>query len=125
MHRGRGAAREDSGGVWDWYAGAAPKFDLVEARAAWRCGGRAGAFTRHQQLLRHVSLLPAQEVVRDLVESADLDGPVAVGGTTAGNALRRYVWLVDRVDDGLPLTAAGWLSPAVVTAMDAPWPEDL
>lgn len=37
----------------------------------------------------------------------------------------RYVWLVDRVDDGLPLTAAGWLSPAVVTAMDAPWPEDL
>lgn len=77
------------------------------------------------QLLRHVALLPAEEVVRDLVEAADLDGPVAVDETTAGDALHLYVWLVDRGGDGLPLTAAGWLPPAVVTeAMDALWPQD-
>ena len=45
--------------------------------------------------------------------------------TTAAEALRRYAWLLQRVGDGLTLTTAGWLPPAVVTeAMDALWPDD-
>ncbi len=72
-----------------------------------------------------MTLLPAETAVRDLVEAAELDGPVEVDETTAADALRRYVWLLHRVGDGLPLTAAGWLPPAVVTeAMDALWPDD-
>lgn len=77
------------------------------------------------QLLRHVALLPAETAVRDLVEAADLHGPVEVDETTAADVLHRYMWLLHRVGDGLTLTAAGWLPPAVVTeAMGALWPED-
>ena len=72
-----------------------------------------------------MALQPAETVVRDLVEAADLEGPFDVDETTAADALRRYVWLLDRVGDGLMLTAAGWMPPAVVTeTMDALWPDD-
>ncbi|MDP9435479.1 MAG: plasmid pRiA4b ORF-3 family protein [Actinomycetota bacterium] len=124
---GRGAAPpEDSGGIWDWDADAAPPFDLAEAQAGlalWEV--ERDLPPEISQLLRHVALLPAEHVVRGLGEAADLDGTVTVDETTAEDTLRRYVWLLDRVGDGLPLTAAGWLPPAVVTeAMDALWPED-
>jgi hypothetical protein len=124
---GRGAAPpEGSGGIWDWDAGAAPPFDLSEAQAGVTLWDVERALPPEiSQLLRHVALLPAEQIVRDLVEAADLDSPVAVDETTAGDALRRYTWLVDRVGDGLALSAAGWLPPAVVTeAMDTLWPED-
>ncbi len=124
---GRGAAPpEDSGGIWDWDAAAAPPFDLPEAQAALALWEVEGALPPEiAQLLQHVALQPAEAVVRDLVEAADLDGPVDVDEITAGDALRRYVWLLHRVGDGLPLTAAGWLPPAVVTeAMDVLWPQD-
>jgi hypothetical protein len=124
---GWGAAPpEDSGGIWDWDAGAAPPFDLTEAQATLALWEVERALPPEiSQLLRHVALLPAEQVVRDLVEAADLEGPVGVDETTAEDALRRYVWLMDRVGAGLPLTAAGWLPPAVVTeAMDALWPAD-
>ncbi len=124
---GRGAAPpEDSGGVWDWDPGAAPPFDLAQAQAALALWEVERALPPEiSQLLRQVALLPAEAVVRDLVEAADVDGPVDVGEAMAADALRRYVWLVHRVGEGLPLTAAGWLPPAVVTeAMDALWPED-
>ena len=88
-------------------------------------GGGAPLPPQIAQLMRHVALLPAETVVRDLVEAADLDGPVAVDETTSGDALQCYIWLLHRVGDGLPLTRAGWLPPAVVTeAMDALWPQD-
>jgi hypothetical protein len=124
---GRGAAPpEDSGGIWDWDAGAAPPFDLAEAQAALALWEVERALPPEiAQLLRHVTLLPAETAVRALVEAAELDGPVEVDETTAADALHRYVWLLQRVGDGLPLTAAGWLPPAVVTeAMDALWPDD-
>jgi hypothetical protein len=124
---GHGAAPpEDSGGVWDWDADAAPPFRIAEAQAALALWEVERALPPHlAQLLQHVALQPAEAVVRDLVEAADLDGPVAVDETAAADALRRYVWLLDRVGDGLPLTAAGWLPPAVVTeTMDVLWPDD-
>lgn len=124
---GRGAAPpEDSGGIWDWDAGAAPPFDLGEAEAALVLWELERALPPEiSQLLRHVALLPAEEVVRDLLDAADLNGPVDVDETTAQEALRRYTWLLDRVGEGLTLTAAGWLPPAVVTeTMDALWPEE-
>ena len=124
---GRGAAPpEDSGGIWDWDAAAAPPFDLAEAQAALSLWEVERALPPEiAQLLRHLTLLPAEQVVRELLEAADLDGPVDVDDTAAAEALRRYVWLLHRVEGGLPLTAAGWLPPAVVTeAMDALWPED-
>jgi hypothetical protein len=124
---GRGAAPpEDSGGIWDWDAAAAPPFALAEAHvvlALWEV--ERALPPEIAQLLQHVALLPAEAVVRDLVEAADLDGPIDVDETAAAQALRRYAWLLHRVGDGLPLTAAGWLPPAVVTeAMDALWPDD-
>jgi hypothetical protein len=124
---GRGAAPpEDSGGIWNWDAGQAPPFDLAEAQAALALWELERALPPEiAQLLRHVSLLPAETVLRDLVEAADLDGSVEVDETTAEDALHRYVWLLHRVGDGLTLTAAGWLPPAVVTeAMDALWPDE-
>jgi hypothetical protein len=96
---GRGAAPpEDSGGIWDRDADAAPPFDLAEAQAVLALWKVERALPPEiSQLLRHVALLPAEQVVRDLVEAADLDGPVGVDETTAEDALRRHVWLVDRV----------------------------
>jgi hypothetical protein len=124
---GRGAAPpEDSGGIWEWDADAAPPFELGTAQAAlalWEL--ERPVPPEIAQLLCHVDLLPAQTLVRDLVEAADLDGPVDVDEITARDAMRRYAWLLHRVGDGLTLTAAGWLPPAVVTeAMDALWPQD-
>ncbi len=124
---GRGAAPpEDSGGIWDWDAAAAPPFDLAQAQAALVLWELERALPPEiAQLLPHVALLPAEAAVRDLVEAAELDGPVEVDETTAADALRRYAWLLHRVGDGLTLTTAGWLPPAVVTeAMDALWPDD-
>jgi hypothetical protein len=124
---GRGAAPpEDSGGIWAWDAAAAPPFDVPEAQAALALWEVERALPPEiAQLLQHVARQPAEAVVRGLVEAADLNGPVDVDEITAGDALRRYVWLLHRVGDGLPLTAAGWLPPPVVTeAMDALWPQD-
>ena len=124
---GRGAAPpEDSGGIWDWDADAASPFDLAEAQAALTLWEVERALPPEiAQLLRLVALLPAETVVRDLVDAADLDGPVDVDETTAADALRRYTGLLHRVGDGVTLTAAGWLPPAVVTeTMGALWPED-
>jgi hypothetical protein len=124
---GRGEAPpEDSGGIWDWDAAAAPPFDLPEAQAALALWEVERALPPEiAQLLQHVALQQAEVIVRGLVEDADLDGPVDVDAITAGDALRRYLYLLHRVGDGLPLTAAGWLPPAVVTeAMDVLWPHD-
>ncbi len=69
--------------------------------------------------------MPAETVVRELVEAADLDGSFDVDEITAAEALRRYVWLLHRVGAGLSLSTAGWRPPAVVTeAMDVLWEQD-
>ncbi len=85
---GRGAAPpEDSGGIWDWDAGAAPPFDRAAAQASLALWELEQALPPEiAQLLQHVALLPAEAVVRDLVEAADLEGPVDVDETTAADA---------------------------------------
>ena len=122
----RAAPPEDSGGVWDWDADAAPPFELADAQAALALWDVERALPPEiAQLLRHVELLPAERVVRDLLEAADLDGPVDVDDLMAAEAGRRYAWLLHRVGDGLTLTAAGYLPPVVVTqAMQELWPDD-
>lgn len=124
---GRGAAPpEDSGGIGDWDASAAPPFDPAEAQQALAHWEQERTLPAEiAQLLQQVAVLPAESVVRDLVEAADLDGPVEVDEVTAAACLRRYVWLLHRVGGGLALTAAGWLPPVVVTeAMQSLWPDD-
>lgn len=58
---------------------------------------------------------------RGFVARAELDRPVAVEASEAAAVLRPYVWLLGRLGaDGVRLTSAGHLPPAVVTeAMDA------
>jgi hypothetical protein len=124
---GHGAAPpEDSGGIWDWDADAAPPFDVAEAQAALALWGVERVLPPQiAQLLRQVELLPAEEVLRNLIDLADLDGPVEVDTATAAEAMMRYSWLLRRVGNGLTLTAAGRLPPAVVTeAMEALWPDE-
>ncbi|GAA1758952.1 plasmid pRiA4b ORF-3 family protein [Agromyces humatus] len=40
--------------------------------------------------------------------------PVAIEADVAGRMTRPYAWLLERVGDGLALTKAGWMPPAVV-----------
>jgi len=52
---------------------------------------------------------------RSYLATANLDGPVEVDAYTAEAMTAPYLWLVRRVGrEGLSLTAAGWLPPAVV-----------
>ncbi|MFJ5695107.1 plasmid pRiA4b ORF-3 family protein [Arthrobacter sp. NPDC093125] len=52
---------------------------------------------------------------RSYLAAADLDGPSTVDAATAEAMVAPYLWLARRIGgDGLPLTAAGWLPPAVV-----------
>ena len=118
---GRGAPPpEDSGGIdaWNERSGSAPAFDLeqlVEALADWE---------RHRllppdlaTLQRQVVATPAEPVLDALLRDADLSAGVTdVGETEAAEMTRAYTWLLHRVGDGLTLTAAGWLPPAIVTA---------
>lgn len=77
------------------------------------------------QLLCYVAPLPAEWSSASWSRSPTSMGRSPWTRITAGDALCRYVWLVDRVGDGPPLTAAGWLPAAVVTeTMDALWPQD-
>ena len=124
---GHGAAPpEDSGGIWDWDASAAPPFDLAEARAALGVWSATRSMppalrTLQQQLYG----TPDEAALLELLGAAGLDHPMAVDDDVAETATARYRWLLHRVDAGVKLTAAGWLPPALVTeAMDALWPED-
>lgn len=122
---GRGAAPpEDSGGMWDWDASAAPPFDVAAAQAALERLELDGSVPPAiAELLELLALQPQEAVLRSLLHDADLDGPVQVDETTADEMVRRYAWLLDRVGDGLSLTSAGRLPPVVVTeAMAGLWP---
>lgn len=58
---------------------------------------------------------PQRAAVLELVGRARLDVPAAVTIEAAETAVRPYAWLLERVgDDGVKLTAAGYLPPAVV-----------
>lgn len=68
-------------------------------------------------VLRAVAGRPSWYRLNDLLRTAGLDGPVTVDVDTATGAVRRFVWLLDRVGDaGVKLTAAGYLPPRDVEA---------
>ncbi|HEU0101378.1 MAG TPA: plasmid pRiA4b ORF-3 family protein [Mycobacteriales bacterium] len=120
------APPEDSGGIGDWDAGAAPPWELAEAQAALAAWSATrsmppGLRTLQQQLYG----TPEEAVLLELLDAAGLDQLMAVDDDVAQTATARYRWLLHRVGAGVKLTAAGWLPPALVTeAMDALWPED-
>lgn len=52
---------------------------------------------------------------RSYLAAAGLDGPTTVEADVAGTMTAPYLWLARRIGpEGMPLTAAGWLPPAVV-----------
>ena len=124
---GHGAAPpEDSGGIWDWDADAAPPLDLAEAQAALAVWSATRSMPPALRMLQQQLYgTPAEAVLLELLDAAGLDQSIAVDDDVAQTATARYRWLLHRVGAGVKLTAAGWLSPALVTeAMDALWPED-
>lgn len=67
-------------------------------------------------LLRRLGGVANDEVLR-LLAAARLDKPALVDADRAAGALSHISWLLQRVgEDGLPLTAAGYLRPVDVTA---------
>lgn len=67
-----------------------------------------------QRVLNRVQR-PQRAVLLELVGRARLDVPAAVTVEGAATAVRPYAWLLERVgDEGVKLTAAGYLPPAVV-----------
>lgn len=58
---------------------------------------------------------PGRTVLAQLVAGARLDDDASPSGSDAERAVRQYAWLLRRVGpDGLSLTSAGYLPPAVV-----------
>lgn len=114
------APPEDSGGIHSWNEkpGKPVDFDvekLAEALADWEQDRRLPPALR--TLRRQVIATPAEEVLDGLLRDADLAaGATSVDETEAAEMTRAYSWLLRRVGDGLALTAAGWMPPAVVTA---------
>lgn len=123
---GRGAAPpEDSGGVWDWDADAAP-FDLSEAQAALGVWSATRSMPPELHTLQqHLYGTPQEARLLELLDAAGLDQPTAVDSDAAETATARYRWLLQRIDAGVTLTAAGWLPPVLVTeTMETLWPDD-
>jgi hypothetical protein len=114
---GYGAAPpEDSGGIWDWDADQAPPLDLAEAQAALAVWSATRSMPPALHTLQqHLYGTPHEAALLELLGAAGLDRPVAVDDDVAETAAARYRWLLQRVDAGVKLTAAGWLPPALVT----------
>jgi len=69
------------------------------------------------ELVHAVRTAAGQRELRQLLGRARLDHPVLVDVATAGRMVRPYAWLLSRVgDNGIRLTAAGYLPPADVEA---------
>jgi hypothetical protein len=124
---GDGAAPpEDSGGIWDWDAGEAPPFDLAEGQAALAVWSATRSMPPELHTLQqHLYGTPHEGALLELLAAAGLDRPVAVDDDVAETAAARYRWLLQRVEAGVKLTAAGWLPPALVTeTMETLFPDD-
>jgi hypothetical protein len=53
-----------------------------------------------------------RDLFQQLIEDADLDGPIDIDADTAAQMVSPYSWLLDRVGaDGIKLTGAGYLPP--------------
>lgn len=119
---GRGTAPpEDSGGIFAWNdrPGQAPAFDAEQLSAGLEEWERDRLLPPDLMRLRQqVIATPAEAILDGLLRDADLSaGPTSVSELEASEMTRPYAWLLRRVGDGLALTAAGWLPPAVVTAV--------
>lgn len=118
---GQGVAPpEDSGGIHAWNekrgkpADFAPE-KLAAGLAGWEADRRLPPALR--TLRRQVTGTSAEEPFDALLRDADLAaGMTSVDETEAAEMTRAYSWLLRRVGDGLALTAAGWMPPAVVVA---------
>lgn len=120
----RSGPPEDSGGAWRYE-------DLVEAGVIARELDReaTGNAVRHAldpaptfpplvtQLLEMLELSDVGDQIYALVLKADLGDVPPVSPDAAEQVVARFRWLVDRVgDEGVQLTSAGYLPPAVVEA---------
>ena len=79
---------------------------------------------------------PRKPALRELLDAADLqqDQPKVGGQNVTGSVegvsaeqaqalVGRFLWLLDKISEGVTLTAAGWLPPSVVNeAMTQLWP---
>lgn len=120
------APPEDSGGIWDWDAGAAQPWQRAEAQAALSVWSATRSVPPELRTLQqHLYGTPQETALLELLAAAGLDDPVAVDDAIAESATSRYRWLLHRIGAGIMLTSAGWLPPAVVTeAKDTLWPND-
>ena len=67
-------------------------------------------------LLDLVRASDERRMLRRLLDLADLTSPAVTDERTAAAMVRPYAWLLDRIGDGIRLTSAGFLPPAVVSA---------
>ncbi len=113
---------DDVGGIHAWDeerddAADAPcdRQDCADLLAGWE---RDRPLRPDLRVLRgHLWGTPELELLEELVEQADLrEGQVEVVEAAERELLRPYWWLLDRVGDGIMLTAAGYLPPALVLA---------
>lgn len=85
---------------------------LFPAASANEPGPRSESLT---QELTHRLPPGIRREFRSYLAAADLDGPARVEACVADATTAPYLWLARRIGrDGLSLTAAGWLPPAVV-----------
>jgi hypothetical protein len=69
------------------------------------------------ELVRSARTEAGKRELRQLIGNTRPDQPVLVDAATASRMVRPYTWLLDRVgDDGIRLTAAGYLPPSHVEA---------
>ena len=128
----RAAPPEDFGGIYTYdehlhessssTSGWSDSFDVAGVNEALLVAehlGRAAAVAPPliATMLRRTTGLPVHDTLAEMVIAAELGTPAQITLDDAAAAVRRYTWLLDRIgDDGITLTAAGYLPPVHVTA---------
>ncbi len=114
------------GGEIDISAMAGTAFDIDEINAAlleWSSGAAAAVSALPGpigELVSAVRMAAERKLLLRLIDAASLDRPVLVDAAIAARMVRPWAWLLDRVgDDGIKLTAAGYLPPVHVAAATA------
>jgi Plasmid pRiA4b ORF-3-like protein len=96
-------------------------FDVDEVNAALAANGLQGAAVELPRPLAElagaVRATEGARHLRELIAAADLNAPLDIEPDAAARMVRPYTWLLHRVgEDGIKLTAAGYLPPADVAA---------
>ena len=134
------APPEDSGGIWAWNDDRPDTpLDRAAVEAAldlWR--SEQGIPPELLALLAQVTGSTAERPLRELLDAAELQQARSdvrrqdVAGSVeevpveqAQVLVGRFLWLLDKVGEGVTLTSAGWLPPRLVNeAMTQLWPPD-